>query len=127
MLTPFNILTLFTNHGLPNYGVYLDFLPSDSLMEDLTRRFNVEFALMFKIDHSGYNLFAGTHNSTTIPIGSDEILIKHTHPRGTPHPSYDDIQWLTLCQDFGSPQKQSVILPIGNGRITFNIHTPYLN
>jgi hypothetical protein len=127
LLTPQNIITLFEEHGLPNYGVFIDFLPSDPLMEDLTRRFKVEFALMFKINGDGYNLFAGEHNNVSLPVGSDQILIKHTHPRGTPHPSYDDIIWLTVCQDHGSPQLKSIILPIGRNRIVFYKDTPYLN
>ena len=129
MLTPDNILERFEK-GIPrNYGIPLNFLPTDILLKTLTIKYSREFAVMFTLNggkHS-YALYIGTINRIDLPIGETEILIKHTHPRGTPHPSDLDIAWLKFCQNEGSPQKQSVILPIGKKRITFNIHTPYVN
>lgn len=127
MLTETNILSIFETHGLPSRGIYLDFLPNDYLIRQLTSRFGVEFAVMFTIDKNGYGLCIGTSNSASIPIGKDEILLKHSHPRGTPHPSKADYEWLRIVQQMGSPQVQSVILPIGKSRVTFNIRTPYIS
>ena len=79
MLNPNNILYAFETHGLPEYGIPLDFLPTDDLIKQLTSRFNVEFAVMFTIGQNDYGLFIGTSNSTNIPIGDDEILLKHSH------------------------------------------------
>lgn len=130
MLTPDNILEVFEKHGLPTRRApCLDFLPTDALLTDLTLKYGREFAIMFTISGGkhNYTLFIGTINRIDLPIGKTEILIKHTHPLGTPHPSDLDIAWLVTCQKEGSPQKQSVILPIGKKRITFNIHTPPIN
>jgi hypothetical protein len=126
MLSEANILTTFETHGLPRRGLALDYLPSDFLIRQLTTRFNVEFAVMFTIGQDCYYLFTGTENSATIPITDDEILLKHSHPRGTPHPSWADIHWLLIVQQMGSPQIQSVILPIGRQRVTFSKDTPYI-
>jgi|ERR1700757_1114631 len=127
MLSAGKILKTFETKGLPSYGVKLDYLPNDKLIEQLTVRFNVEFAVMFTIEKAGYYLFVGTHNSVSVPVSEEEILLKHTHPRGTPHPSKADINWLLTVQRLGSPQKQSVILPIGKKRITFNKNTPFIS
>jgi hypothetical protein len=127
MLTEANILSIFETHGLPSRGIHIDFLPSDNLIRQLTSRFGVEFAVMFTILKNGYGLFVGTNNSASIPIGDDQILLKHSHPRGTPHPSKADHIWLKTAQQLGSPQIQSIILPIGKNRVTFNINTPYIS
>lgn len=126
MTSPAQILNTFVNVGLPDYGLGLDYLPTDSLLEQLTARFNVEFAVTFRIGHPGYCLFVGKIDMVELPIDPREILIKHTHPRGIPHPSIHDINWLSFSQQLGSPQIQSVILPVGNTRFTFRIDTPYL-
>jgi hypothetical protein len=123
MLTEYNILTIFEQHGVPKKGVPLDFLPTDNLLTQLTSRFKIEFAIMFTIG-GFYYIYTGNQNSVNLPIAQTEILLKHTHPRGTPHPSQDDIDWLLTAQAWGSPQVQSVILPIGKNRITFRTTTP---
>ncbi|WMJ75367.1 hypothetical protein RCC89_19710 [Cytophagaceae bacterium ABcell3] len=124
MLTEQNILSLFESHGVPQKGIPLDFLPSDQLVLKLTLRFKIEFAVMFTIGQFNYYLYSGNQNSVNLPISSNEILLKHTHPRGTPFPSPDDINWLITAQSFGLPQVQSVILPIGKNRVTFRSTTP---
>jgi len=124
MLTKDNILEIFEKNGVPTRGVPLDFLPSDKLITQLTIRFNIEFAIMFTTGMPEYYIYAGNQNSVNLPIASNEILLKHTHPRGTPFPSQDDIDWLEIAQSLGSPQIQSVILPIGRIRITFRTTTP---
>ncbi len=50
MLTPDNILEIFELRGLPSYGICLNFLPTDILLETLTIKYNREFAVMFTID-----------------------------------------------------------------------------
>jgi proteasome lid subunit RPN8/RPN11 len=124
MITPTNIISIFEDHGLPASGVFIDFLPTHDLIRNLTVRFGVEFAVMFTNSTKYYFLYKGTHNSVELPLSKDEILLNHSHPSGTPHPSIHDITWLKLVQDMGSPQVQSVILPIGKNRTTFNIYTP---
>lgn len=124
MLTEGNIISVFENHGVPTKGTPINFLPSDNLISKLTIRFKIEFAVMFTIGQPYYYIYAGNHNSVNLPINSIEILIKHSHPRGTPFPSPDDINWLLAAQSFGSPQIQSVILPIGKDRITFRVTSP---
>ncbi|GAB3915402.1 hypothetical protein [Mucilaginibacter boryungensis] len=128
MFLPEELLEMFENNGLPRYGyaIYLDNLPSDMVLRTLTVRFKIEFAVVFTIGKLGYFLYIGDNNSVSLPVDEKEILIKHTHPNGTVFPSIYDIQWLESVQDSGSPQIQSVILPIGHQRITFNINTPYL-
>jgi hypothetical protein len=126
MLTPQNIISKFEEHGLPNYGMPLDFLPNESLIRQLTERFKIEFAIMFKIGNQNYSFYKGTSNSVELPIDALEILLSHTHPNGTTKPSIHDINWLKTVQSVGSPQIQSVILPIGENRVTFNIKSSYL-
>ncbi len=126
MLTPENIISKFEEHGLPEYGVPLDFLPNQNLIRQITERFKIEFALMFRINGSGYSIFKGTSNSVELPIDAFEILLSHTHPNGTTKPSIHDINWLKTAQEEGSPQIQSVILPIGKSRVTFDTNSSYL-
>ena len=75
-------------------------------------------------------LWVGTIDTILLPIAKQnqnyEILIKHTHPNGTPAPSKFDIDWLIESQNNGSPQVKSVILPIARDRILFNIYTPHV-
>jgi hypothetical protein len=129
MLTEQNLLQTFRNRTPPiNYGVSLDFLPSDNLLRDLCSEFKIEFGVVFEIDKNGfYNLYVGTRNSIQIPIvysNKINILLKHTHPSGSSMPSKGDIIWLKDAQKAGSPQKQSMIIPHGNHRKNFNINTP---
>ena len=123
-ITPENIISKFEEHGIPEYGLSLDFYPSHNLVRALTYRFHIEFAVMFSIVGDCYYLYRGNQNSVDLPINDDEILLNHSHPNGTPRPSIDDINWLRLAQQQGSPQVKSIILPRGSRRITFNINTP---
>lgn len=129
MIQPENLFSIFEEYGPPiNKGVMLDFLPDDKLLENLSKRFDIEFAVMFTLNKNAYFLYAGNRSSINLPIliedNNIEILLKHTHPLGTPHPSNADINWLKDAIEIGSPQVQSVILPIGIKRVTFNIYTP---
>lgn len=127
MLTESTTLQIFEEHGIPQNGISINFLPSDRLLETLTQRFNIEFAVMFDRHSNSHFIYGGDHNSIALPYGENEILLKHTHPKGTPHPSCDDISWLKLCQSLGSVQKKSIILPIGHYRIKFYNYTHCLN
>lgn len=122
-ITPENIITIFEQHGVPMYGLILDFYPSHNLVRALTYRFHIEFAVVFSVKNKRYYLYSGTVNSVDLPISSDEILLNHTHPGGTPKPSIHDINWLKLSQIQGSPQVKSVIIPRASKRITFDINT----
>ena len=123
-ITPENIVSMFEQHGIPRYGLSLNFHPSHNLVRALTYRFHIEFAVVFSIASKCYYLYAGTINSVDLPVHSDEILLNHTHPGGTLKPSIHDINWLKLSQKQGSPQIKSVIIPRASKRITFDINTP---
>ena len=123
-ITPENIIYKFEKHGIPSYGLCLDFYPSHNLIRALTYRFQIEFAVMFSITNRRYYLYSGDHNSVDLPVSDDEILLNHSHPGGTPHPSINDISWLRAAQKQKSPQVKSIILPRGKRRVTFDIHTP---
>ena len=103
-------------------------MPSDDFIRKITEEFGVEFASVFTMGDNNYFIYPGTIDSIQIPLGTYhrfEILIKHSHPSGTAMPSIHDVNWLKDAQDFGSPQKQSVILPIGKKRITFNKNSTF--
>ena len=127
MLTPHNIISIFEEHGVPSYGINLEFLPNHDLIRQLTVRFKIEFAVMFTIIENNFFLFSGTLNYIELPIDKNELLLKHSHPLGTPYPSIYDITWLRMAQSVGSPQIQSLILPIGKDKVAFNINTPTFN
>jgi len=113
-----------------NQGYNIGFYPSDDFLTILTQKYNVELASVFTMGINEHYLYAGTSNSILIPIASDpnfEILIKHTHPRGTELPSIYDINWLRDSQNEGSPQKKSIILPLGKVRVSFNIDSPFIS
>ena len=124
IITPENIISKFEEHGIPDYGLNLDFYPSHNLIRALTYRFHIEFAVMFSTVNNCYCLFKGTIDSVELPVSQTDILLNHSHPGGTPKPSIHDINWLRLAQQQGSPQIKSVIIPKGSRRITFNINTP---
>lgn len=123
-ITPENIISKFEEHGIPNYGLGIDFYPSHNLIRALTFRFHIEFAVIFSITSKSYYLYKGTQNSVDLPVSNHEILLNHSHPGGTTRPSVHDINWLKLSQKQGSPQVKSVIIPRGSRRITFHINTP---
>ena len=124
------LFEIFRTNNLPiNRGIHINFLPSDEFLRELTKEFNIEFASVFTCNTSGYYMYLGTRNSIQIPFQTSnqfEILLKHTHPSGTNKPSIHDINWLKDAEFGGSPQVQSLILPIGKKRITFNKHSNYV-
>lgn len=112
-----------------NRGNIIGFYPSDNFLRALTLEYRAEFASVFTMGIDTHYLWVGTIDSIVLPLSANnnhEILIKHTHPKGTPQPSRFDIDWLTSAQDNGSPQVKSMILPIGQDRISFDINTPFL-
>jgi len=112
-----------------NQGAILPFYPSDLFLNELTRKYNVEFASVFTMGIDTHYLWTGTRDAIILPIMAGqnfEILIKHTHPRGTEFPSIHDINWLRDAQVNGSPQVKSLILPLDRQRLSFNIHSDYL-
>lgn len=112
-----------------NRGNIIGFYPSDEFLRTLTIEYNAEFASVFTMGIDTHYLWVGTIDSILLPStvnNNHEILIKHTHPKGTPHPSHFDINWLIKAQEKGSPQIKSMILPIGIDRISFDINTPFL-
>ncbi|WP_417355371.1 hypothetical protein [Flavobacterium sp.] len=112
-----------------NRGNIIGFYPSDEFLRILTIEYNAEFASVFTMGINTHYLWVGTIDSILLPSavnGNHEILIKHTHPKGTAQPSCFDIDWLFKAQKEGSPQTKSLILPIGKDRVSFNINTPYL-
>jgi hypothetical protein len=124
------LFEVFKTNNLPiNRGIHIEFLPSDKFLRELTKHFNIESASVFTCNAFGYCIYLGTRNSIRIPIQTSnkfEILLKHTHPSGSNLPSSHDINWLKDAESEGSPQVQSVILPIGKKRITFNKHSIHL-
>lgn len=123
------LIQIFRENSLPtNRGIFIEFLPSDEFIRQLTNEFNVEFAAVFTNKVKYNYLYVGTLNSIQIPLitaKNHEILIKHSHPLGTKLPSIHDINWLKAAQAIKSPQKKSVILPHDEDRVTFNINSKY--
>lgn len=113
-----------------NQGNLIGFYPSDDFLRCLTVEFQAEVASIFTMGQNEHYLWIGTIDTIFLPIpknGSNfEILIKHTHPKGTSAPSKFDIDWLIESQNSGSPQIKSLILPIGKDRISFNKNTPHV-
>jgi RHS repeat-associated protein len=99
-------------------------------MEALTRVHGVEFSLVYRTGpgpNGGggtYWLYSGTINSVRVPIGSNIRWISHTHPGGTPFASGfpGDQNVLQLLQQAGSPQRSSVIVPVGGTPFRFNVN-----
>lgn len=112
-----------------NQGSILSFYPTDEFLIELTRKYNVEIACVFTMGIDTHYLWTGTRDSIILPIATEpnfEILIKHTHPRGTEMPSIHDIIWLREAQNQGSPQIKSLILPINKPRFSFNVNSNFL-
>jgi len=111
-------------------GVYLGGKRlSEQEMTDLTHLHNVEFTQIYtsgKGKNGGggyYSLYSGSVNGVDVEIRPGTYWINHTHPGGTTAPSYLDINVLKKFISTGSPQKSSVILPVGKPPVRFNIHT----
>ena len=108
---------------------------TDEQMIALTEQYGIEFAQVYTPgkgpNGSGgqYTLYSGTVNRTEIPGGPDVILVSHTHPAGTPHPSVYDHRLMLELEKQGHPQKTSIILLPGKPpkRIIFDKDTPYMN
>ncbi len=112
-----------------NQGSMLSFYPTDDFLIELTRKYNVEIACVFTMGKDTHYLWTGTSDSIMLPIKTEpnfEILIKHTHPRGTMMPSIHDVRWLQDAQNIGSPQVKSLILLMNGDRFSFNINSNYL-
>lgn len=106
-------------------GIHVKKRLTDSQMTFLTNEYGVEFAQVYergqgKNGHGGkYRIYSGTANSVTIPVNSNTVLINHTHPGGTAHPSKQDLKLMALIKQAGSPQKTSSIIPIGKKTVKF--------
>ena len=129
-MTESELLDIFRQYSIPTHrGIWVEFMPTDKFITELTLEFGVEFAGIFTMIDNHYFIYPGTSDSINIPIGAApkfEILLKHSHPSGTAMPSIHDINWLIDAQQDGSPQKKSIILPSGKKRITFNRNSPFL-
>ncbi|WP_407264567.1 hypothetical protein [Tenacibaculum maritimum] len=110
-----------------NYGIDIDFYPSDKFLERLTKEYGIEFASVFNHHKKQHQFYFGDKNSVTINNSDGPVLIKHTHPNGTELPSIFDINWLKQTISNGSPQKKSYILPLGKKRSFFNIKSKFLS
>jgi len=108
--------------GLPGKkGMKLGSRLSVETMENLTNRFGVEFAQVYKLgpgkNGSGgtYHLYSGTGNSVSMEgiLDGKSILINHTHPAGSSIASKADMKLLENIENSGSPQRSSEIIPIG--------------
>ena len=126
MLSKQNILRTFETKGLPQNSITLNYLPNHELIQQLTTRVQVEFGVVFTIGTPFYELIVGKRRCISIPISDIDLLLKHSHPGGTPYPSHNDIIWLKTVQCLGSPQVQSLILPLGKDKVAFNVNTPYI-
>lgn len=52
---------------------------------------------------------------------ADRMLISHTHPGGTAWASQPDKAVLRHLREIGSPQRSSVVIPVGKGiQVRFN-------
>lgn len=98
---------------------------SDREMIFLTEEYGVEFAQVYKYGPGKngrggkYYVYSGTIDSVEVPVSKDIMLINHTHPGGTAHPSEEDKRLLKNFYMSGSPQKSSAIIPIGKQTIKF--------
>ncbi|MEM0578781.1 RHS repeat domain-containing protein, partial [Flavobacterium polysaccharolyticum] len=108
--------------GLPGKsGMKLEGRLSAEAMKELTNRFGVEFAQVYKLgkgkNGSGgtYYLYSGNANSVNIQgiLDGKSILINHTHPAGSSIASKADLKLLENIENSGSPQRSSEIIPIG--------------
>ncbi|MDH1109260.1 LysM peptidoglycan-binding domain-containing protein [Pseudomonas otitidis] len=114
-----------SGEGLPGFaGVPLSGRPSVLELENLTVKHGVEFAVTYKfgIGRNGgggqYFLHSGEAGGVAIPLEADRILISHTHPgidgaAGARYASDADMEVLEALQKIGSPQRSSLIVPVG--------------
>ena len=106
-------------------GVQVPRRLTDREMIFLTQEYGVEFAQVYeygpgKNGRGGkYYVYSGTINSVQVPVRKDIMLINHTHPGGTAHPSKEDKDLLVYYSLSGSPQKTSAIIPLGKTKIHF--------
>lgn len=99
-------------------------------MEALTQAHGVEFSLVYRTGAGknggggSYWLHSGTINSVDVPIASNVRWISHTHPGGTSFASGfpGDQYVLQLLQQAGSPQRSSIIVPVGKTPFRFNVN-----
>ncbi|GEM_PF-2972776 len=95
-------------------------------MEYLTQKHGVEFAQVYirgKGKNGGggkYYLYSGNDHSVSIPLGKNVMLISHTHPKGTPHASNEDMKLMSYLKQLGLPQNTSTIYPVGKQPVKFD-------
>ena len=106
-------------------GIKVNHRLTDNQMVFLTNKYGVEFAQVYergprKNGHGGrYIIYSGTGNRVEFPVNNNTVLINHTHPGGTAHPSEADKRLMALIKQVGSPQKTSRIIPIGKKSVKF--------
>ncbi len=107
--------------GLPGAeGIPISGRPSVQELENLTAKHNVEFSVVYQLGAGPkgaggqYFLYSGDIKSVKVPTGPDKIWIAHTHPSGTAFASNADLNVMTLLHLSGSPQKKSMIVPVGS-------------
>ena len=108
-------------------GIKLQKRLTDEQMTFLTNEYGVEFAQVYELGAGKngrggqYRLYSGIVNRVEIPVTSKTILINHTHPGGTQHPSKADLKLLALIMQVGSPQRTSAIIPVGKSSIKYTL------
>ncbi|MCR5311309.1 MAG: JAB domain-containing protein [Lachnospiraceae bacterium] len=114
----------FTN--LPGgKGIQVKRRLTDAQMSFLTKEYGVEFAQVYERGQGKngaggkYMIYSGTVDHVHIPINKNTVLINHTHPGGTAHPSQEDMRVMDLVKQAGSPQITSSIIPIGKNTVKF--------
>ena len=122
------LFNIFNNRSnLPgNKGIEIEGRLSTGKMKELTNRFGVEFAQVYKLgpgkNGAGgkYYLYSGDATSVKINgvLDGNSILINHTHPAGTPFASPADRKLLDNIEKSGSPQRSSEIIPVGRDKNT---------
>lgn len=111
--------------GLPGtVGTPIAGRPTIAEIENLTAKHNVEFAVTYKMGpgkNGGggqYYLHSGESGSVRVPLEADRILINHSHPGingagGARYASDADMEVMEYLKSIGSPQRSSLIVPVG--------------
>lgn len=114
--------------GLPGSGgMKIPNRLSDRQMMYLTDTYGVEFAQVYVLGPGKgggggqYYLYSGDKSSVAVPVRSNTMLINHTHPSGTAHPSRKDKRLMALYRQAGSPQRTSAIVPSGKVSVRFTL------
>ncbi|KKW81768.1 hypothetical protein AAV96_02590, partial [Acinetobacter sp. AG1] len=105
-------------------GVPIMNRPSVIEIENLTAKHGVEFAVTYKLGNGKnggggqYFLHSGDNGSVRFPMEADRMVISHSHPGingkdGARFASDADLAVLEYLQSIGSPQRSSLIIPVG--------------